>query len=131
MVRVGVIHPDDDEATLTERFSQIQFDNFDFLLWSKFKLKEKDLHASGTKAANAAHGDAEAKAKAEETAIDEALLAAFKKRFEKSLPLSHINLIFIESHAAQAFLASHHTTQANLTAQDGSAAHIDGSHAME
>jgi len=131
MVRVGVLHPDDDEATLAERFSQVQFDNFDFILWSKFKLKERDLHAAGTKAANSAPGDAEAKSKAEEIAIDEALLAAFKKRFEKSLPLSHINLIIIESQAAQAYLASHHTTQANLTAHDGSVAHLDGSHAME
>jgi hypothetical protein len=53
MVRIGVLHPDEDEATLAERFSQIQFDNFDFLLWSKFKLKEKELHSAGTKASNA------------------------------------------------------------------------------
>lgn len=131
MLKVGVLHADYDEATLSERYQQIQFDSFDFLLWSKYKLKEKDLHAAGTKAANATHGDAEAKAKAEATAIDEALLAAFKKRFERSLPLSHLNVIFVENSAAHAFLASHHTTLVNATAIDGSVTHLDGSHAME
>jgi hypothetical protein len=53
------------------------------------------------------HGDQEAKAKAEEKAVDEELLKAFKKRFEKSLPIQNLNLIFIESHAAHAFIASH------------------------
>ena len=100
-------------------------------MWSKYKVKESDLYAVGTKASNHTHGDAEAKAKAEEHAINEALLAAFKTRFEKSLPLSHVNVIFIESSASKAFLASHHTTHANVTANEGSVTHLDGSHAME
>jgi len=64
MIKIGVLSQDDDEATLSERFSQLQFENFDFLLWSKFKLKEKDLLKSGEKASNHAHGDAEAKSQA-------------------------------------------------------------------
>lgn len=69
------------------------------------------MHTVGTKAANACHGDADAKQKAESAAIELELLAAFKKRFERSIPISNVNLIFIESSAAQAYLASHHTTQ--------------------
>ena len=100
-------------------------------MWSKYKLKESELHAAGTKASNSTHGDAETKAKAEDHAMNEALLAAFKKRFEKTVPLSHVNVIFIESSASKPFLASHHTTLANVTANEGSVTHLDGSHAME
>ena len=61
MVKIGVLHSDDDEATLSERYQHIQFDQFEFMMWSKYKLKEHELHAIGTKAANSAHGEAEAK----------------------------------------------------------------------
>lgn len=108
MLKIGVLHPDEDEATLSERFAQIQFDQFDFLLWSKTKVKERDILKAGQKAA--AHAQGDAKAKAEAHAIEEELLKAFKKRFEKTLPLQNVNLIFVQSSATEVFFASHQTS---------------------
>lgn len=71
MESCGVIDRIDDENTKISAFSNLNFKTFQFILWSKFKLSE-DLK-------------------------DEELLKKFYTRFEKSLPLSSINMIFIES----------------------------------
>ncbi len=47
MVKIGVLHPDEDEATLAERFTQIQFDQFEFLIWTKTKIKEREILKAG------------------------------------------------------------------------------------
>lgn len=63
------------------------------------------MHSNGKKAS--AHiVDAEARSQAERKAVDEELIRILKKRFEKSLPLNSINLVFIESEAARAYMAS-------------------------
>jgi hypothetical protein len=69
MEACGVIDKYDDENTKISIFSNLNFKLFQFLLWSKFKLSE-DLS-------------------------DERLLKEFRKRFERSLPLHSINMIFI------------------------------------
>lgn len=62
-----------DESTAEEKdekYNSIDFEMHDFILWSKEKYSE--------------------------TLSEEELLKKFKKRFEKNLPLKHINLLFIE-----------------------------------
>ena len=71
MEACGVIDRLDDENTKIAAFSNLHFKTFQFILWSKFKLSE-DLK-------------------------DEELIKKFYDRFEKSLPLQSINLIFVES----------------------------------
>lgn len=71
MEACGVIDRMDDENTKIAAFSNLHFKTFQFILWSKFKLSE-DLK-------------------------DEELIKKFYDRFEKSLPLQSINLIFVES----------------------------------
>ena len=71
MEACGVIDRMDDENTKIAAFSNLHFKTFQFILWSKFKLSE-DLK-------------------------DEDLIKKFYDRFEKSLPLQSINLIFVES----------------------------------
>jgi hypothetical protein len=75
------------------------------MLWSKSKFSEGQAHAAGKKGA-AGITEAEAKAQAEQRAVDAELVRLLKKRFEKSLPLHSINLIFIERAAARAFMAA-------------------------
>ena len=65
----GVIDRYEDENTKMLAFENLQFAQFQFLLWSKVKFSE-DCNES-------------------------ALIAQFKKRFEKSLPLNSINMIFV------------------------------------
>lgn len=71
MEACGVIDRMDDENTKIAAFSNLHFKTFQFILWSKFKLSE-DLP-------------------------DDDLIKKFYDRFEKSLPLQSINLIFVES----------------------------------
>jgi hypothetical protein len=78
MIKIGALHPDEDEATLGERFSQIQFEKFEFVLWSKFKVREREMGKAGKQR----QGEGE-----EEKAIEEGLREAFKKRFERSMPM--------------------------------------------
>ena len=47
-----------------------------------------------------------------EAAATEELLRGFKKRFEKSLPLKNINLVFIESKAVAAAKQGQNTEEA-------------------
>jgi hypothetical protein len=71
MESCGVIDRVEDENTKISIFSGLNFKLFQFLLWSKFKLSE-DLP-------------------------DDRLLREFRKRFERSLPLNSINMVFIQS----------------------------------
>lgn len=88
---------EDQQAIWAEKMASLCFDTFHFLLWSKVKFSETAILAVGAKASKATTGDAEAKATAERVAIDDELVRAFKKRFDKSLPLNSLNLIFIQS----------------------------------
>jgi len=67
-------------------------------MWTKTKISETQVLQVGARAAD----------KSQE-AIEGELLKAFKKRFEHSLPINAVNLIFIQSEAVNAFLsgASH------------------------
>ena len=48
----------------------------------------------------------------EETpAFEQELLQAFKKRFEHSLPMHSVNLVFVESPAIQSFLSESHNAE--------------------
>ena len=71
MEACGVIDRIDDENTKITAFSNLNFRAFQFMLWSKFKLSQ-DLD-------------------------DDQLVKRFYQRFEKSLPLHSINMIFVES----------------------------------
>ena len=108
MVKLGLVPtedlPDDDsrQQALSERFAQLPLDSFDFLLWTKTKLSETAAHTAGHKAHSKAEG--EAKAHAEQQAVEEELLRAFRKRFERSLPLQNVNLIFVESAAVAQYV---------------------------
>jgi len=57
--------------------------------------------AAGQKAAAKISVEGDAKTAAEEAAVNEELLKGLKKRFERSLPLKNINLVFIESSATK------------------------------
>lgn len=113
LIKIGAIQTDDipqDEATrneiLAERYGQINFDGFNFLLWSKTKVSETQLLAAGQKASKKLTGaDEDLKAKEAEKAIENELVAALKGRFEKSLPLNCLDLIYIQSAAVEGFLA--------------------------
>lgn len=85
------------KQAMANMMASLNFDTFNFLLWSKVKFSETSILAVGAKASKATTGDADAKAAAEHVAIDDELVQAFKKRFEKSLPLNSLNLIFIQS----------------------------------
>lgn len=70
-------------------------------MWSKTKhISETYVHAQVAKAVH--HGTEE------QAAFEAELLQAFKKRFEHSLPMHSLNLIFIESAAVHSFLAEAH-----------------------
>ena len=71
MENCGVIDRIDDENTKITAFSNLNFKTFQFMLWSKFKLSEELTH-------------------------DE-LVQKFYERFEKSLPLNNINMIFVQN----------------------------------
>jgi hypothetical protein len=71
MESCGVIDRAEDENTKISIFSGLNFKLFQFLLWSKFKLSEDFA--------------------------DDRLLREFRKRFERSLPLNSINMVFIQS----------------------------------
>ena len=69
MEQCGVIDSTMDENSKIAAFANLQFQNFNFLVWSKEKISNDSS--------------------------DEELLQRFKKRFEKSLPLQSINLIYV------------------------------------
>ena len=48
---------------------------------------------------------------AETAAFEKELLLAFKKRFEHSLPIHSLNLIFVESPAIQSFVSESHNAE--------------------
>eukprot|EP00347_Sterkiella_histriomuscorum_P002207 403369055 len=67
--QLKMVGPDDFYAEREEKLNSMNFNNFGFHVWSKERFNA-DLS-------------------------DEELMTQFKKRFEKNLPLKHINLIFI------------------------------------
>ncbi len=98
------------ESLIGEYTPEIFEEGFQFLMWSKTKhISETHVHAQVAKAVN--HGTEET------VAFESELLQAFKKRFEHSLPMHSLNLIFIESAAVQSFLAD--AAQHNGEGMDG------------
>lgn len=94
------ISDEERQAVLEERAAGLGWEGFQFMLWSKAKLSEDAASAAGKRAASKIHVDGDAKAHVLENAYNDELLKGLKKRFEKSLPLQCLNLIFIESAAA-------------------------------
>ena len=86
------------ESLIGEYTPEIFEEGFQFVMWSKTKhISETHLHAQVSKLVK--NGTEEA------AAFEAELLQAFKKRFEHSLPMHSLNLVFIESPALQSFLA--------------------------
>ena len=71
MEKLGMFEDGLSEEDKDEKFSSLQFDTFDFFVWSKEKWSEQLSDAD--------------------------LMAKFKKRFEKNLPLKYINCVFVQS----------------------------------
>ncbi len=73
-IQLGLIgnNPDEEEKQRDwENLDKTNLEKFQFILWSKEKYSEQ--------------------------LTDAELLAKLKKRFEKSLPLKHLNLLFLET----------------------------------
>jgi hypothetical protein len=68
-------------------------------------VSETQLLAAGQKASKKLTGaDEDLKAKEAEKAIENELINALKIRFEKSLPLNCLDLIYVQSAAVEGFL---------------------------
>lgn len=85
------------ESLTGEYTPEVFEEGFQFLMWSKSKqIVETHVHAQVTKAVQ--------RGTDEKTAFEEELLGAFKKRFQHSLPMHALNLIFVEALAVQSII---------------------------